>query len=71
MTDAQQSVPMFTGALQDEDWTVRRTAAESLGKIGEAARSAVPALIPLLESEQDRDAARAARKGPAIHELTP
>ena len=38
-------------ALQDEDWLVRRNAAESLARLGD--RQVVGALVPLLEDEND------------------
>ena len=53
---AKQVLP----ALSDSDWTVRRAAAQALGKMGPPARSAVPTLFKMLESETDRDWARQA-----------
>jgi len=38
-------------ALRDEDWLVRRNAAESLARLGD--RRAVEDLLPLLEDEND------------------
>jgi HEAT repeat protein len=38
-------------ALKDEDWLVRSNAAIALGKIGAAAKDAVPALKKALEDE--------------------
>ena len=46
--------------LGDDQWAIRRDAADALGDIGPDARSAVPALFKLLDSEDDRDAARGA-----------
>jgi hypothetical protein len=53
-------VPLLTTALRDGDWSVRKRAAESLGRMGPSAKAAVPALFALLSSEEDRDAARGA-----------
>jgi HEAT repeat protein len=38
-------------ALKDEDWLVRRNAAESLARLGD--RRAVDPLLPLLEDENE------------------
>ena len=53
---------MFIAALSDEDWTVRRSAAQSLAKFGPSGKKAVPILFGMLASDQDRDYARAALK---------
>lgn len=56
------SANMFITALSDEDWTVRRAAAQSLGTFGAAGKRAVPLLFGMLDDDQDRDYARAALK---------
>lgn len=47
-------VPGLSGALKDPDAGVRWAAAESLGRIGPAAKSAVPALAAALEDKEIR-----------------
>ena len=44
--------------LEDEDWTVRKAAGQTLASVGESARSAVPKLFELLGSEEDREMAQ-------------
>ena len=43
-----EAVPALIKVLGDAEWSVRRDAAEALGKIGPAAAEAVPALIKVL-----------------------
>jgi HEAT repeat protein len=47
---AKEAVPMLIAALEDPDWSVRRSAARALGQIGPEAAPAVPALMQLLKS---------------------
>ena len=56
--DAEKIVPPLTDMLNDEEWTVRREAAQALGNLGETAIAAVPVLFKLLDSDDDKDAAR-------------
>jgi HEAT repeat protein len=46
--DARGVGPLIE-SLQDEDWLVRRNAAESLARLG--AKQAIDPLLPLLEDE--------------------
>ncbi len=45
--DTGQTVPVLTRALGDKSFIVQEGAAESLGRIGDTARSALPALVAL------------------------
>ncbi len=53
-------VELLTRSLNDQEWSVRKTATAALGRQGASAVNAVPALWELLESDQDREGARAA-----------
>ena len=61
--------------LKNQDETVRRNAAEALGKLGQAAKDAVPALIRTLKDRNEavrRSAAEALGKlGPAANDAVP
>ncbi|QEG00415.1 putative lyase [Stieleria maiorica] len=59
-TDRQKSVPLLIQGLGDQDWAVRRDAAESLGELGADAKSAVPALFKLLPVPEDTNFAKTA-----------
>ena len=48
----EQKVERLIKELQDEDLSVRSSAAEALGKIGEGGIDVVPALIPLLKDQE-------------------
>ena len=52
-------VLLFTELLRDKDNTVRRDAAEALGGLGRAAKSAVPILTKTLQ-DVDEDVRKAA-----------
>ena len=55
---AAAAVPALTQCLTDEHWWVRRTAAEALGRMDEAAHAALPALVDTL-GDDDRRVRRA------------
>ena len=57
---AREQVNDFINALGSQESSIRRTAAETLGRIGEEA--AVPSLIDLLKAEQDIDVVNAVAK---------
>ncbi len=59
---AVRSVPRVAKGLQSNQWFVRRAAAEILGKVGPAAREAVPHLVKALadSNKKSRDAIKAA-----------
>jgi HEAT repeat protein len=61
---AEAAVPGLVAMLGDEEWWLRRDAADALARIGPAARGAVSALTPLLDHPevQVRKAARQALK---------
>jgi len=59
-SDPSVVVPQLVKVLGDDQWEVRRDASVALGKIGPDAKSAVPVLFRMLDSEDDRDAARGA-----------
>jgi HEAT repeat protein len=59
-SDPSVVVPHLVKVLGDDQWEVRRDASVALGKIGPDAKSAVPVLFRMLDSEDDRDAARGA-----------
>jgi HEAT repeat protein len=73
--DIQPCLTALTAALADSDARVRQLAAQAVGTIGAAARSAVPALISLLASpdEESRNAAciGLAGIGPVAREALP
>lgn len=56
----EKNTAVFIQALDDPEWTVRRSAAVALGRIGAPARAAMPKLFGLLSNEVDREAARSA-----------
>jgi HEAT repeat protein len=58
--NSESSVPVLIGTLDDGDWNVRRAACLALGEIGKPAKAAVSRLFTLMDSEEDRDAARGA-----------
>jgi HEAT repeat protein len=61
----QPAVPALATALHDPDCRTRRAAAEILGRIGPAARDAVPALMDALpRPPNSRVCGRAAESGP-------
>jgi HEAT repeat protein len=74
---AEPAVPALIRALWDQDNGVRDKAAEALGRIGPAARAAVPALIVALKTPGDDDAAYSSTAealgliGPAAKEAAP
>jgi HEAT repeat protein len=49
---ATQGVPVLSEALKDPEAALREVAAESLGKFGVQARSAVPSLLALVEDKE-------------------
>ncbi|MFK7736172.1 MAG: HEAT repeat domain-containing protein [Pirellulaceae bacterium] len=51
--DKSQLTDRMVEALHDEDWTVRRAACEELGRVGGEAKSAIPRLFELIDSEED------------------
>jgi HEAT repeat protein len=55
-----QRIEILLAGLEDDDWTVRKTAAEQLGGLGSVAAPAVPRLIELMQSAQDSEAAASA-----------
>ncbi len=59
-----KAIPLLRAALKDREWSIRFAAASALGRIGPAAKEALPALWPLLHDEDPivRDAAREAIK---------
>ena len=59
-TDKTKLTDALIQTLADSDWTVREKAAAELGKLGSAARKAVPTLFGMLASEDDSEAARSA-----------
>ena len=63
MENRAELIEIVTDRLADEDWAVRKKSAELLGAEGEAAIDAVPALIDLLQKEDDSDYARNALRG--------
>jgi HEAT repeat protein len=63
MRDRQELIAILSDRLADNNWTVRKQAATLLGAEGEDAISAVPALIDLLQSDDDSDYARDALRG--------
>ena len=63
MVNRAELIEIVTDRLADDDWAVRKKSAELLGAEGEAAIGAVPALIDLLQKEDDSDYARNALRG--------
>ena len=57
---AERILPLLIGALEDEEWAIRNVAALELGEMGEAASPAIPALLHLLQQDDDVDAVRQA-----------
>ena len=51
---AKATVPDLTKLLRDEIPSIQREAAEALGKIGPDAKTAVPALLTLLNDKNNR-----------------
>ena len=51
-TDADEQIESLIGALGDDDWEVRRDAAESLGEIGDL--RAIEPLIDALRNDRHR-----------------
>ena len=49
----KDAVPDLVEALKDEDWRVREVAAETLGKIGTHAKSAVPVLSNVMKDKNE------------------
>lgn len=72
---AQAGVPLLLEALKSNDATVRRAAAERIGKLGGQARSAVPALTEALRDKNNEVAVTAAKAlgdiGPEAIEAVP
>lgn len=67
MSDDEQvrKAALFAQALKDKDKVARRVAAKALGKIGPAAKAAVPALTEALKDKDEdvrREAAKALKK---------
>ena len=60
LSDQEQLVSILTDSLSDEVWSVRKQSAKLLGKMGENATSAVPALIARFENREDSDFIREA-----------
>ena len=60
-------MPALTRALDAEERTLRHRAAEALGLIGPAARSAIPALIMALDDENGQVRASAAEALERLH----
>lgn len=58
--DEEILVGHLIDVLNDQEWEVRRVAAESLGNMGKKAVDAVPKLFLLLKSEEDSDHASGA-----------
>jgi HEAT repeat protein len=58
--DSKQLSGRLTEALNDKEWEVRRVAGVALGKLGPAAKNAVPKLFQLLANDEDRDFASSA-----------
>jgi len=59
--NAQRTIPLLVGALQDDEYAVRRCAAHALGEFGSASKEAVPMLIEVLKERNSfwqRDHAR-------------
>ena len=54
--DRQKLTDALIQTLADSDWTVREKAAAEPGKLGSAARKAVPTLFGMLASEDDSEA---------------
>jgi HEAT repeat protein len=59
-SNADRILPLLIKSLEDEEWEVRRHAAQELGDMGEDASPAVPALLEMLRADDDSDAARQA-----------
>jgi HEAT repeat protein len=72
---AAVAVPSLTGALSDDDWTIRGAAAASLSRFGGSAAGAVGALLELLDDPEERVRAAAAAAlgaiGPVTAEVVP
>lgn len=51
LSKGEAVVPDLIGALKNEDWQVRAGAVFTLGRLGQAAQTAVPELTKLLASE--------------------
>lgn len=58
--NVERILPVLINALEDEEWEVRRHSAQELGEMEEVAAPAVPALLSMLRSDDDSDAARRA-----------
>lgn len=52
-SDSSTAVPVLAGALTNHDFSVRREAAEGLGKIGPQAKGAVAALVAALKDSNN------------------
>jgi hypothetical protein len=53
-------VETLIAALDDKEWAVRKTATAAVAELGPQGKAAVPRLLELLESEDDRDAVQSA-----------
>lgn len=56
-TSSERLIPVYLDALEDPSPAVRQPVIEGLARLGEDGRSAAPALVDLLDSETDRQAA--------------
>lgn len=65
---APPEIEKYLRGLQSEQWKTRARAASSIGKLGERAVDALPALLPLLNDERFEVRTRASR---ALHKIFP